>query len=73
MLDYYKKWKEGRLSQTSMEVFKSPRLVEKFSPLKKITLAGLELELYEEQIPLVCCLAIGFLGKKKGLSLWIGN
>jgi hypothetical protein len=58
---------DSGLSQTSLEVFNSPRSMEKSAPLDtEITLASLELEVYEveEHTPLVCRPAMVFLGKK---------
>jgi hypothetical protein len=52
-----------------MEVFNSPHSVEGFTPLREITLLGLDLEFYEEQIPLVCCPATRFFEKKGSRSM----
>ena len=58
---------DNGLYQNSMEVFNSPRSVERFTPIREISLAGLELEVceVEEHIPLVCYPAMGFLGKNE--------
>ncbi|KAE8022267.1 hypothetical protein FH972_008082 [Carpinus fangiana] len=56
---------DNGLYQNSMKVFNSPHYVERSAPIREISLAGLELEVceVEEHIPLVCCPAMGFLGK----------
>jgi hypothetical protein len=57
---------DNGLSQNSLEVFTFPHSVEKFAPLREISLASMELEVceVEDHIPLVCCPATVFLGKK---------